>query len=74
MKKSIPNRVTGLLAAAMMTAGSALAAEDVFDNMISRSAAEGGFRIFDEGKAASIVLSEDDYPQVIRAADRKSVV
>jgi hypothetical protein len=63
-----PNRITGLLAGAMMTAGSTLAAEDVFDNMISRSAVEGGFRIFAEGKAASIVLSEEDFPQVIRAA------
>jgi len=66
--KKIPNRITGLLAGAMMAAGSTLAAEDVFDNMISRSAVEGGFRIFAEGKATSIVLSEEDFPQVIRAA------
>ena len=51
-----------------MAAGSTLAAEDVFDNMISRSAVEGGFKIFAEGKAATIVLSEEDFPQVIRAA------
>ena len=69
MKRRVfPNRITGLLAAAMMTAGSAFAAEDVFDNMISRSAVEGGFRIFAEGKAATIVLSGEDFPQVIRAA------
>ena len=69
MKKRVfPNRITGLLAAAMMTAGSALAAGDTFDNMISRSTVEGGFRMFAEGKAASIVLSEEDFPQVIRAA------
>ena len=66
MKKM--SRITGLLAAAMMTAGSTLAAQDVFDNLISRSAVEGGFRIFAGGKAATIVLSEDDFPQVIRAA------
>jgi len=65
MKK---NQITGLLAGAMMAAGSALAAEDVFDNLISRSAVEAGFRLFAEGKAATIVLSEEDYPQVIRAA------
>ena len=69
MKRRVfPNRITGLLAAAMMTAGSALAAGDAFDNMISRSTVEGGFRIFADGKAASIVLSEEDFPQVIRAA------
>ncbi len=69
MKRRVfPSRITGLLAAAMMTAGSALAAEDVFDSMISRSTVEGGFRIFAEGKAATIVLSEEDFPQVIRAA------
>ena len=69
MKRRVfPNRITGLLAAAMMTAGSALAAGDAFDHMISRSSVEGGFRIFAEGKAATIVLSEEDFPQVIRAA------
>ena len=69
MKKRVfPNRITGLLAAAMMTAGSAFAAEDVFDTMISRSTVEGGFRIFAEEKAANIVLSKEDFPQVIRAA------
>ena len=65
MKK---NQITGFLAATMMAAGSVFAAEDVFGNMISRSAVENGFRIFAEGKAATIVLSEEDYPQVIRAA------
>ena len=69
MRKSrIPNRITGLLAGAMMTAGSALAAEDIFDTMISRDALEGGFPVFADGKAATIVLSGEDYPQVIRAA------
>ena len=66
--KRFPNRITGLLAGAMMAAGSTLAAEDVFDTMISRSEVEGGFPIFAEGKAATIVLSEEDFPQVIRAA------
>ena len=67
-KRAFPNRITGLLAGAMMTAGSALAAEDMFDSLISRSAIEGGFRIFADGQAATIVLSEEDFPQVIRAA------
>ena len=67
-RKPFPNRITGLLAAAMMTAGSTLAAKDSFDTMISRSAIEGGFPVFADGKAATIVLSGDDYPQVIRAA------
>ena len=67
-KRAFPNRITGLLAGAMMTAGSALAAEDMFDSLISRSAIEGGFRIFADGQAASIVLSEEDFPQVVRAA------
>ena len=59
MKRRVfPSRITGLLAAAMMTAGSALAAEDVFDNMISRSAVEGGFRLFAEGKAVCRVCGE----------------
>ena len=67
-KRQVQNRITGLLAGAMMAAGSTLAAEDMFDNLISRSAVEGGFEIFAEGKAATIVLSEEDFPQVIRAA------
>ena len=62
------SRITGLLAGAMMAAGSAFAADDVFDNLISRSFVDGGFRIFADGKTASIVLSEEDFPQVIRAA------
>ena len=66
--KGIPNRITGFLAGAMMAAGSTLAAEDVFDIMVARSTLEGGFKIFAEGNAASIVLSEEDFPQVIRAA------
>jgi hypothetical protein len=66
--KGIPNRITGFLAGAMMAAGSTLAAEDVFDTMVARSTLEGGFKIFAEGNAASIVLSEEDFPQVIRAA------
>ncbi len=69
MRKSrIPNRITGLLAGAMMTAGSALAAEDIFDTMISRTALEGGFPVFADGKAATIVLSGEEFPQVTRAA------
>ena len=66
--RTIPNRIAGLLAGTLMAAGSTLAAEDVFDSMISRSAVRDGFRIFAEGKAATIVLSEEDFPQVIRAA------
>ena len=58
MKRIVANRVAGLLAGTMMAAGPAPAAEEVFDNMIPRSAAEGGFRIFAEGKTASIVLNE----------------
>ena len=69
MKKRVfPNRITGLLAGAMMTAGSALAAEDIFDTMISRTALEGGFPVFADGKAATIVLSGEEFPQVTRAA------
>ena len=67
-KRQFPNRITGLLAGAMMTAGSALAAEDIFDTMISRTALDGGFPLFADGKAATIVLSEEDFPQVVRAA------
>ena len=67
-KRTFPNRITGFLAGAMMTAGSALAAEDVFDSMISRAALEGGFPVFADGKAATIVLSGEDFPQVVRAA------
>ena len=61
-------RITGLLAGVMMVAGSTLAAEDMFDSMVSRSLIEGGFRIFADGKAATIVLSGEELPQVIRAA------
>ena len=61
-------RITGLLAGVMMVAGSTLAAEDMFDSMVSRSLIEGGFRIFADGKAAAIVLSGEELPQVIRAA------
>ena len=68
MIKKNTKRITGLLAGAMMAAGSALAAEDVFDDLISRSSVDGGFPIFADGKAVSIVLSGEDYPQVIRAA------
>lgn len=58
MKRIVANRVAGLLAGTMMAAGPAPAAEEVFDDMILRSAAEDGFRIFAERKAASIVLNE----------------
>ena len=66
--KKNTKRITGLLAGAMMAAGSALAAEDVFDDLISRSSVDGGFPIFADKKAVSIVLSGEDYSQVIRAA------
>ena len=58
MKRIVANRVAGLLAGTMMAAGPAPAAEEVFDNMISPSAAEDVFLIFAEEKAASIVLNE----------------
>ena len=60
--------VAGLLAGTMMVAGFALAAEDVFDKLISRSSVDSGFQIFTKEKASTIVLSEEDFPQVIRAA------
>ena len=58
--KKNTKRITGLLAGAMMAAGSALAAEDVFDDLISRSSVDGGFPIFAHKKAVSIVLSGED--------------
>lgn len=60
--------VAGLLAGTMMAASSAFAAEDVFDNLISRSSVDSGFQIFAKERSATIVLSEEDFPQVIRAA------
>ena len=74
-KMRFPNRVTGLLAGAMLTAGSAVSAAS-FETMIAnrQNAAEDFFRIASKGQTATIVLSEEDYSPVIRAARDLSVL
>ena len=70
MKKlRIPGRVTGLLAGALLAVGPAVCAES-FENLIvkSRYHSENMFRIAEDGKTATIILSEEDHPAVIRAA------
>jgi hypothetical protein len=71
MKKlRIPNRVTGLLAGAVLAVGPAVSAASSFDDLIvkTRSNSESMFLIAEDGKTATIVLSEEDHPAVIRAA------
>ena len=68
-KMRFPNRITGLLAGALIAAGPAVAAAS-FEDMVAnaQNKAETLFRIADRGQTATIVLSEDEYPAVIRAA------
>ncbi len=68
-KMRFPNRVTGLLAGALFAAGSAVSAAS-FETMIAnrQNAAGDLFRIASGGQTATIVLSEEEYSPVIRAA------
>ena len=68
-KKRFPGRMTGFLAGALLAAGPAVSGAS-FEDMISRSADRHGdtFRIASAGDSATIVLSEEDFPQVVRAA------
>ncbi len=68
-KMRFPNRVTGLLAGALLAAGPAVSAAS-FETLIADGADDAGdlFRIAANGQAATIVLSEEDYGPVIRAA------
>ena len=65
----LPGRVTGFLAGALLAAGSAVSAAS-FEDMIVNSRNNAGelFRIAGDGQAAVIVVSEEDYGPVIRAA------
>ena len=68
-KMRFPNRVTGFLAGALLAAGPAVSAAS-FENMIANRQNSAGdlFSIASGGQAATIVLSEEDYGPVIRAA------
>ena len=68
-KMRFPGRVTGLLAGALLAMGSAVSAAS-FENLIvnSQNRAEEYFRIVGGGQAATIVLSEEEFSQVVRAA------
>lgn len=60
-------QLTGLLAGTLLATGS-LFATDPFAGLVSRTHVDGGFRIAENGKTASIIVSSNDYPGVVRAA------